>query len=133
MNSLLIAGGISFLAGMFGYVIARFWVRPIGQYNKQKHSLKSELDHFESLLNRHDSQTWKETVAADRLHSARLAVTKMAEVYTTELPYWYKLVLGQRGETPLKAAAPILALSNIRHPEHARIRLQQVRKALLLT
>ncbi len=133
MNSMLVAAAISFLAGMLGYIIARFWVRPIGQYNKQKNSLKSELDHFEFLLNRHDLQTWKETSAADRLKLARKAATQMVDVYTSELPYWYKLILGRRGEAPLKATAPILALANIRHPEHARIRLKQVRKALLFT
>lgn len=132
MNSMLVAASGSFLAGMLGYIIARFWVRPIGQYKKQKHSVKSELDHFESLLNRHEIQTWTQTKASDRLLSARRAATLMAEVYTAELPYWYKLVLGRRGEAPLKATAPILALSNIRHPDHARIRLEQVRKALLL-
>ncbi len=133
MNSMLVAAAISFLAGMLGYIIARFWVRPIGQYKRQKNSLKSELDHFEFLLNRHDLQTWKQTSATDRLKLARKATNQMVEVYTSELPYWYKLVLGRRGETPLKATAPILALANIRHPEHARIRLQQVRKALLFS
>lgn len=129
---MLIAASCSFLAGMLGYIIARLWVRPIGQYKRHKHSLKSELDHFESLLDRHDIQTWAQTTAPDRLKSARKAATLMAEVYTADLPYWYKLVLGRRGEAPLEATAPILALANIRHPEHARLRMQQVRKALQL-
>ena len=132
MNSLYAAATISFLAGLFGYFIARFWLRPIGQYKRQKYCLKNELDHFESLLNRYDLQTWREPAAPKRLQLARSAVNRMAQVYTSELPYWYKLVLGRRGEVPLNATAPVLALSNIRHPEHARIRLQQVRKALLL-
>lgn len=133
MNPLLIAAAISFLVGMLGYIIVRFWVRPIGQYKKQKSFLKRELDHFESLLNRYDAKTWKESGAQELLQSARKAATQMIDVYTTDLPYWYKLVLGRRGEAPLKATAPVLALGNIRHPEHARIRLKQVRKALLFS
>ncbi|MGD9212875.1 MAG: hypothetical protein PVI90_18975 [Desulfobacteraceae bacterium] len=132
METLHVAAAFSFLAGMLGYIIIRFWVRPIGQYKKQKYCLKNELDQFESLLNHHNHQTWKETSASTRLQMARKAVDRMIQVYTSELPYWYKLVLGQRGEIPLNATAPVLALSNIRQPEHARIRLQQVRKALLL-
>ena len=131
MNPMLFAAAISFIIGMLGYIIARFWVRPIGHYNRQKSSLKSELEHFETLLNRYDQQTWKKSSAKNRLQSARKAASRMVDVYTSELPYWYKLVLGRRGESPLNATAPILALANIRHPEHARIRLQQVRKALL--
>jgi hypothetical protein len=130
MNSIYVALALSFLSGMMGYIIIYFWLRPIGQYKKQKHSLKNVLDLFESLLDRYEIQTWKETTALDLLQSARKAATVMAEVYTTKLPYWYKLVLGRRGEAPIKATGPILALANIRHPEHARIRLRQVRKAL---
>ena len=130
MNSMHMALALSFLIGMMGYIIIHFWLRPIGQYKKQKHSLKKVLDRFESHLDQHDIQTWKETTALDLLQSARKAATVMVEVYTTKLPYWYKLVLGRRGEAPIKATGPILALANIRHPEHARIRLQQVRKAL---
>ena len=133
MNLMHFAATFSFLVGVLGYIIARFWLRPIGQYKKQKHSLKNKLDLFEGLLDRYDIQTWKETTALDLLQSVRKAATVMTEVYTMELPYWYKLVLGRRGETPIEAAAPILALSNIRHPEHARIRLQQVRKALQIS
>jgi hypothetical protein len=133
MNSMHFAVAFSFLVGVLGYIIAHFWLRPIEQYKKQKHSLKNELDLFEGLLDRYDIQTWKESTALDLLHSVCRAATVMTEVYTTKLPYWYKLVLGRRGETPIKAAAPIIALSNIRHPEHARIRLQQVRKALQIS
>lgn len=133
MNLMHFAATFSFLVGVLGYIIARFWLRPIGQYKKQKHSLKNKLDLFEGLLDRYDIQTWKETTALDLLQSVRKAATVMTEVYTMELPYWYKLVLGRRGEAPIEAAAPILALSNIRHPEHARIRLQQVRKALQIS
>jgi len=133
MNSMHFAATFSFLVGVLGYIITRFWLRPIGQYKKQKHSLKNELDLFEGLLDQYDIQTWKEATALDLLQSVRKAAAVMTEVYTTELPYWYKLVLGRRGEAPIKAAAPILALSNIRHPEHARIRLQQVRKALQIS
>jgi peptidoglycan/xylan/chitin deacetylase (PgdA/CDA1 family) len=133
MNTLHVAAAISFLAGIFGYIIARYWVHPIGRYNRQKKCLQKELDHFELMLNQHNLNTWKETRASERLQSARQAVNQMTQVYTSELPYWYKLVLGRRGEIPLNAAAPVLALSNIRHPEHARIRLQQVRRALLLS
>ncbi len=132
MNPLHVAAAISFLTGMLGYIIARFWVRPIGQYRRQKYCLKTELDHFESLLNQYDFRTWKETPATECLQLARKAVSQMTQVYSSELPYWYKLVLGRRGEVPLEATAPVLALTNIRHPEHARIRLQQVRKALQL-
>jgi hypothetical protein len=45
-----------------------------------------------------------------------------------ELPHWYRLVLMTRGESPQKAAEPILRLENMPTSGQARACIQEIGK-----
>ena len=45
-SSLLIAAGASFVAGLLGYIIVRFWIKPIVRYATTKRKLSHELTRY---------------------------------------------------------------------------------------
>jgi hypothetical protein len=130
MNSLLTAAVISFLAGLFGYIIARYWLRPIGLYRRHKRRLATDLSEYAAFLSRQGARGCEDPEAQLRLRSARQTFQDLLTVYEAELPRWYRLVLANRKESPAEATPPLMALIRIRHPEHAAKRLIEVRKAL---
>ncbi len=51
--SLLIAAGASFVVGLLGYIIVRFWIKPIVRYTSTKRKLNHELTRYlERLISR---------------------------------------------------------------------------------
>jgi hypothetical protein len=126
MNPIWVAAIISFLTGLFGYFIARFWVRPIGLYRRHKRRLALDLTAYAAALDQSEIPSRNN----ESLRSARKAFDDLLGVFHDELPHWYRLVLVRRLESPLAASQPLLALSNIRNPEHAAKRLEEVRKAM---
>jgi hypothetical protein len=128
MNPIWVSAIVSFLAGLFGYFIARFWVRPIGLYRRHKRRLALDLADYATAL----GQSETPSRSNESLRSARKAYDELLSVFHDELPHWYRLVLVRRLESPLAASQPLLALANIRNPEHAATRLKEVRKALRL-
>jgi hypothetical protein len=121
---------ISFVAGLFGYIIARYWVRPIGLYHRHKRRLALDLEFYAGALNRAGAREIVDQSAQARLQSARKALGDLLSAYDGELPQWYRLVLARRSESPMAANQPLMALANIRNPEHAAKRLNEVLRAL---
>jgi hypothetical protein len=65
--------------------------------------------------------------------SLRRQADAMVTCYQYELPYWYRLMIASRGETPVEAAKPLMGLSNIKDAEHARRRIAEIREQLRLS
>jgi hypothetical protein len=130
MNPLWVAALISFLAGLFGYVIARYWLRPIGLYRRHKRRLAQDLEFYAAALNQGGARVSDDPRVLARLQTARRSLRDLLSTYDSELPHWYRLVLAKRSESPTAASQPLMTLANIRNPEHAAKRLQQVRQAL---
>ncbi|MFW6242445.1 MAG: hypothetical protein ACOC98_17830, partial [Thermodesulfobacteriota bacterium] len=91
----LLAAGASFLAGMFGYVIVRFWAMPIARYRRAKAMTQDALD---ALLAADGKREMAEAKKA-----CRVAADRLSELYSVDLPPWYRMVLDQRGESPVQA------------------------------
>jgi hypothetical protein len=130
MNPLWVAALISFLAGLLGYIIARYWLRPIGLYRKHKRRLALDLEFYAVALSRSGPRAIEDQRVLARLQSARKALSDLLSAYDNELPHWYRLVLAKRSESPVAASQPLMALANIRNPEHAAKRLKEVRQIL---
>ncbi|QTA79065.1 Uncharacterized protein dnl_13140 [Desulfonema limicola] len=117
----IIGMGISFIFGALSYIIVMFWIRPISKYWKIKAQILSDLNLYENSEN---SLIEKIRQGAGK-HSVSLS-----DSYTLDLPVWYKMVLDNRGESPVDAAKYLMKLSNIKTKEHFEERITQVKKAL---
>jgi hypothetical protein len=105
--------GMSFVAGMFGYIIVKFWVIPIVKYKRLKRRLIFELDAYCAMLPVDAAAKMKSTPAKKRLRDLRRMGVKLISVHDGELPYWYRLMLMSRKESPAAAADPLLRLENM--------------------
>lgn len=125
MNPLYLAATASFIAGMCGYIIVRFWLIPIRRYKKVKQTLKSELKKIgnDKQSNRNAGNNEKDTAAIRR------QAMQLVDVHRYDLPYWYRLVLIRRNESPENALAAVLKMSKSAG-ETFRQHLADVRKHL---
>jgi hypothetical protein len=112
--------GMSFAAGMFGYIIVRFWIIPIVKYKKLRRRLLSELDTYRASLPDDGAAKLKSAGARKRLLDLRRTGIELLSVHDGELPYWYRLMLMSRKESPAAAADPLLRLENMPTSGQAR-------------
>ena len=131
--SLLIAVGASFVAGVFGYIIARFWIRPLMRYNVTKRKLDRILADYRGRMNAAAS-TSPATAASDmeQLRIARQHGMALVACYTNELPYWYRLLLDSRQESPMAAAGLLTNLTKMRDRQQTLQRIDEARQKLNL-
>ncbi len=106
MNPLYLAATASFIAGMCGYIMVRMWFVPIGRYRKAKNRLAAEIGILEEMIvQKGAGSRFRKQMAAVRAGAMRLL-----DVHRYELPYWYRLVLVRRQESPEKAFTEIMKL-----------------------
>lgn len=131
-SSLLIAAGASFITGVAGYIIVRFWIKPIIGYSATKRKIKHELDRY--LAQNIDTATSneKQKLKEDNpgLRNARRHIMKLTTCYSEEIPYWYRLLLDSRGQAPGEALGLFTHLSKIRDPDQIKDRINSARKKL---
>jgi hypothetical protein len=130
-SSLLIAAGASFVAGAMGYIIARLWIKPIASYNITKRKLDAELSRcLEQIPALPGAAPTKNDPAAGaaNLRSARKHAMDLLSLYSTEIPYWYRLLLDSRQESPTQASGLLANLSKIQDPQQRRSRIDAARK-----
>lgn len=111
---------VGFVAGSFGYILARFWFRPLMAYMAIKRKIAAALADGGKNQGLADA-------AALRRHAAALS-----DCYHDTLPSWYKLALANREESPVEASRHLLSLAGTKDPGHAAERMKQVRKHLRL-
>jgi hypothetical protein len=112
--------GMSFIAGMFGYIIVKFWVLPIVKYKRLRQRLLSELGSYSEALPADAAAKMKSAPAKKRLRDMRRLGVKLISVHDGELPYWYRLMLMSRKESPAAATEPLLRLENMPTSGQAR-------------
>jgi len=54
----------------------------------------------------------------------------LASCYSEEIPYWYRLLLDSRGESPTEALGLLTNLSKIRDSKQIKDRIDRVRKKM---
>jgi hypothetical protein len=133
-SSLLIAAGASFVAGLLGYTIVRMWVRPVLRYTMGKRRLERELTRYQAHINSADrhSKSVRPKPDAAALKAARKQAMQLVTCYNKEIPYWYRLLLDSRQESPAEASGLLTNLSKIRGREAIDARMAKVRQSMRL-
>ena len=131
-SSLLIAAGASFVAGLTGYIIVRFWIKPIVRYTRTKRKLNHELTRYLAQMNETAGSEKKKARNQSKpaLRNARKNTMNLASCYGEEIPYWYRLLLDSRGESPSEALSLLTNLSKIRDQEQIKDRIDRARKKM---
>ena len=128
-SPLIVAAGASFIAGLLGYIIARLWIRPIVRYHITKRKLDHELIRYLTQMN--ESTEPDEPVAQNRnaavLRTARQHAVELVSCFAAEIPYWYRLLLESRKESPSEASGLLTNLSKMRNSEQVKNRIERAR------
>ena len=131
-SSLLIAAGASFVIGLLGYIVVRFWIKPIVRYTSTKRKLNHELTRY--LANMSETAGSEKKKAQNRgkpaLRNARKYTMNLVSYYGEEIPYCNRLLLDSRGESPTEALGLLTNLSKIRDQEQIKNRIDRARKKM---
>ena len=132
-SPLLIAAGASFVAGLIGYVVARLWIKPIVRYNITKRKVIHELTRYLGPIkgNAGPEETLEKQKRSDAiLRAARKQAMNLVSGYETDIPYWYRLLLDSRQESPAEALRLLTNLDRIRNREQVADRIDRACKTL---
>ena len=131
-SSLLIAAGVSFIAGLLGYCIVRLWIQPIVRYHITKRKLDHELTRYMEQMNENtESEKKAEQKNTDAtLRTARQHALALVSVYHSNIPYWYRLLLDSRQESPTEASGLLTNLSKIPDRKQVNDRIARARKIM---
>ena len=132
MEPIYVAAIISFVIGLFGYIVIRFWILPIGRYIRVKSQFDSDLRALLDMLQAKQSRNTENSQIQDRQVSLRRHSSDLVSIYQDELPYWYRLYLESKKERPLEAAESSMRLSNTRKLEHAFRQADEIKGFLRL-
>jgi len=131
-SPLLIPVIASFFAGLLGYIIARMWVKPILRYNIVKRKLARNLMRYAARIEPTPSEHRDRQNDPDSLISARRQAMDLVACYSHAIPYWYRLFLDSRRESPAQASGYLTHLSKLKEPERILGRIVKAKKALRL-
>ena len=129
MNNIIIAALIGCSLGAAGYIIFRFWLLPIGRYQRIKDRITESIRHHELKIS--GEKTFQ--LSSDQAEILRKQSVALTDAYYDDLPHWYRMVLTNRKESPDDASKSLLALSGIRDPDHASNRILNIKKSLNLS
>ncbi|MBW2603376.1 MAG: hypothetical protein JRE28_03525 [Deltaproteobacteria bacterium] len=132
METIYVAAFISFIMGLLGYVVVRFWMLPIGRYIRVKSRFASDLRALPDMLQTEQTPNKENSQIRDRRVSLRRHSSDLVSIYQNELPYWYRLYLESKKERPLEAAEISMRLSNTRKSEHAFRQANEIKGFLRL-
>ena len=132
-SSILIAALASFIAGVAGYIIARLWVKPIFRYNVLKRRLEQALTAYSKRgVGSLESQTSHDRKGHDALREARQHAIDLVACYNQDIPYWYRLLLDSRSESPAEASGRLTNLAKIKESEQISRRIDAVKQSMRL-
>ncbi len=135
-SSLLIATGASFVAGLLGYTIVRLWIKPIVRYTTIKRKLDRELNRYLANIEYHIANNGDRSEPSQggdaTPQMARKHAMDLVSCYGTEIPYWYRLLLDSRRESPSEASGLLTNLSKIRDLKQVKKRIDGAQKGLRL-
>jgi hypothetical protein len=130
MHPLLFGALIGFVLGTTGYITMTFLIKPFWQYRKLKNKIVADLIFYQNAITAQGTdKTGKEQIK-ERIKTSKHHAAELSRCYDESLPHWYKLVLNNRGESPIEACSDLMALSNITNYEHAEKRMEKIKKNL---
>ncbi len=121
MEPIYLASLISFVVGALGYIIIQFWIRPILKFRKIKKKIIALLNTFNPTTNS-ESQGRN----TDRSKILRQYSIELSDCYNIDLPYWYKLRLDSRKESPVEASRHLMSLANITRHKDAEKHIDKI-------
>ena len=132
MEPIYVAASVSFIIGLLGYFIVRFWILPIGRYIQIKGRFASDLRALMDMLQAEQRYNTENSPIKDPQVSLRRQSSELVSIYRNDLPYWYRLYLESKKEQPVKAAEFSMRLSNTRKLEHAFRQADEIKGFLRL-
>jgi len=132
VEPIYVAAFFSFVFGLLGYIVVRFWILPIGRYIRVKDRFASDLRTLLDMLQNEQPYHTENSQIQDRRVSLRRYSSDLVSIYQKELPYWYRLYLESKKEQPLEAAEFSMRLSNTRKLEHAFRQADEIKGFLRL-
>jgi len=132
VEPIYVAAFFSFVFGLLGYIVVRFWILPIGRYIRVKDRFASDLRTLLDMLQNEQPYHTENSQIQDRRDSLRRYSSDLVSIYQKELPYWYRLYLESKKEQPLEAAEFSMRLSNTRKLEHAFRQADEIKGFLRL-
>jgi hypothetical protein len=132
VEPIYVAAFISFIIGLLGYFVVRFWILPIGRYIQVKGRFASDLRTLLDMLQAEQPYKTENSQKQDQQVSLRRHSSDLVSIYQNELPYWYRLYLESKKEQPLEAAEFSMRLSNTRKLEHAIRQADEIKGFLRL-
>jgi len=132
VEPIYVAAFFSFVFGLLGYIVVRFWILPIGRYIRVKDRFASDLRTLLDMLENEQPYHTENSQIQDRRVSLRRYSSDLVSIYQKELPYWYRLYLESKKEQPLEAAEFSMRLSNTRKLEHACRQADEIKGFLRL-
>ena len=130
MEPIYVAALLSFIAGLLGYIIIRYWILPIGRYLKIKGRLASDIGRLMDMLQDDRPENNQGALIQDQGASIRRHCSDLISIYQSDLPYWYRLNLETKKEKPLEAAKFSMRLANTRQPEYALRQVNEIKRLL---
>jgi len=109
--------------GSFGYVLVRFWARPMLAYRRLKRRLAG-------LLN---TAAREQALPTETCHSLRRIALELQDLLNEKLPLWYTLALQKKEEQPADAVRHLQTLVNCKEPAAIRQRIAAVQQCLRLS
>jgi hypothetical protein len=130
MEPVYIAAFSCFFLSAFGYVLYRFWLRPVLRYRLLKKDARTNIASYLDTINIHDETMANQKATEKRIQAIRLLSGDLNNCFHEERPSWYKLLLQRREESPVDASKHMVVLSNTRNYSHARNRAEKISQFL---
>ncbi len=121
---------ISFVSGSLGYIILKFWIRPILGYRKIKNKVALSIKYYYRSKNNEDIGEKTKLQIKDRAKANRQNSIELSESYNENLPNWYKMLLDSRGESPIDASKHLMILSNTINYDHMEKHMKEIKNYL---
>ncbi len=128
----LAGAALGFVAGVFGFVIVRYWIRPVSGYKRLKRRAADTVDGHLLFLEKGAAVSQATNGLKDSRQRLRRTASELTDAFHQDLPAWYRIRLRARGENPPEAAGLLMKLSNTRDPVSGRRQGEQIRKLLFL-
>ena len=123
----IIGAAVGFIIGVGGYIVIKYWIQPISRYGKLKQQLGAALDSYPNLLKGNEPNA-----ASSAAKVFRQSAADLTNAYEHDLPSWYKIKLGSRGERPAEASPWLMKLANTKHVDHADKQIASIKDLLNL-
>jgi hypothetical protein len=121
---------ISFVSGSLGYLILRFWIRPILGYKKIKNKVALTIKYYYKSKNNKNIGEKIKSQMKERSKTNRQNSVELSASYNENLPNWYKMLLDSRGESPIDASKHLMILSNTSNWDHAEKHIEGIKNYL---